>query len=128
MIFEHRSKNKKVLLITSLAILVLGVFMFFYSNIIFQEGNPWPQIKGIAELIFDNKDIAKLDIGENKYIAKSDNPEIIKSFMKNKGYDFTEQMGSGYFFKSPAGTSAVAIHRYYSRFYSLWTISENNNR
>ena len=74
-----------------------------------------------------NKDVVKLDIGENKYITKSDNPEIIKSFMKEKGYDFTEQMGSGYFFKSPTGQSAVATHRYYSRYYSLWTITENNN-
>jgi|SRR3989339_604095 len=127
MIFEHQSKNKKVLLIIFLFILAVGVFITFYTPVIFQEGNPWPQIKGIVRLNFGNKDVVKLDIGENKYITKSDNPEIIKSFMKEKGYDFTEQMGSGYFFKSPTGQSAVATHRYYSRYYSLWTITENNN-
>ncbi|HOZ36523.1 MAG TPA: hypothetical protein PLR18_01700 [bacterium] len=127
MIFEHQSKNKKVLLIASLAILVVGVFIVFYSNVVFQEGNPWPQIKGIAQLTFGNKDVVKLDIGENKYITKSNNPELIKSFMKEKGYVFTEQMGSGYLFKSDSGASAVATHRYYSRFYSLWNITENNN-
>jgi hypothetical protein len=47
---------------------------------------------------FGNKDVVKLDIGDNKYITKSDNPEAIKSFMKKNGYDFTEQMGSGYLF------------------------------
>ncbi len=127
MIFEHQSKNKTVLLFISLIILALGIFVIFYTPVIFQEGNPWPQIKGIARLVFSNKDVVKLDIGENKYITKGDNPELIKSFMKEKGYDFTEQMGSGYFFKSPTGTSAVATHRYYSRFYSLWTITENIN-
>ncbi len=125
MIFEHSSKNKKILLITSLIILVLGIFIFFYSPIIFQEGNPWPQIKGIAKLIFGNEDIIKLDIGDNKYITKSNNLGIIKSFMKDKGYEFTEQMGSGYFFESQTGVGAVVVHRYYSRYYSLWSITEN---
>jgi len=125
MIFEHSSKNKKILFIVFPIILVLGVFIIFYSPLIFQEGNPWPQIKGIARLNFSNKDVVKLDIGENKYITKSNDPEIIKSFMKDKGYDFTEQMGSGYLFKSDAGASAVATHRYYSRYYSLWSITEN---
>ncbi|MFA5651942.1 MAG: hypothetical protein WC933_01085 [Candidatus Paceibacterota bacterium] len=125
MIFEHSLKNKNVLLITSIIILLLGVFILFYFPAIFQEGNPWPQIKGIAQLNFGNKDIVKLDIGENKYITKSDKLEIIKSFMKEKGYDFTEQIGSGYFFKSDDKTSAVAVHRYYSRYYSLWSIAEN---
>lgn len=127
MIFEHQSKNKKILFITSIVILILGAFVIFYTPVIFQEGNPWPQIKGIAQLNFGNKDVVKLDIGENKYITKSNNAEIIKAFMEDKGYNFTEQMGSGYLFKSDAGASAVATHRYYSRFYSLWTINENNN-
>ncbi|MFA4941338.1 MAG: hypothetical protein WC582_01915 [Patescibacteria group bacterium] len=127
MILEHQSKNKIVLLVISLIILMLGIFAIFYTPVIFQEGNPWPQIKGIVQLNFGNKDVVKLDIGENKYITRSDNLETIKSFMKGRGYDFTEQMGAGYLFKSDAGESAVATYRYYSRFYSLWTISENNN-
>ncbi|MBI4778972.1 hypothetical protein HY797_00775 [Candidatus Falkowbacteria bacterium] len=127
MIFEKKKKNKEVLLIISLIILMVGVFIIFYSSVIFQEGNPWPQIKGIVQLNFGSKDVVKLDIGENKYITKSDNPDIIKFFMKEKGYDFTEQMGSGYLFISQTGASAVATHRYYSRYYSLWTISENKN-
>ncbi len=124
MIFERQSKSKKILFIISLIILVLGAFIIFYTPVIFQEGNPWPQIKGIAELTFCNKDVVKLDIGENKYITKSNNSELINSFMKEKNYDFTEQMGSAYLFKSDSGASAVATHRYYSRFYSLWTITE----
>lgn len=125
MIFERQSKNKKVLLVISFIVLLLGIFIIFYSPVIFQEGNPWPQIKGIIQLNFGNNDIVKLDIEKNKYITKSNNLEIIKSFMKEKGYDFTEQMGSGYFFKSQTGADAVVTHRYYSRYYSLWSITEN---
>ncbi|MFA6486569.1 MAG: hypothetical protein WCT40_04360 [Candidatus Magasanikbacteria bacterium] len=118
-------KNKTIIL--AIISFAFGALIYNYSAVIFQEGSPWPQVKGIARLTFGNKDIVKLDTGENKYITKSDNSEIIKSFMKEKGYDFTEQMVSGYLFKSQAGTSAVVTHKYYSRFYSLWTIAEHSN-
>jgi len=124
MLFEHSSKNKEVFFIVSIIILLLGIFVIFYSPVIFQEGNPWPQMKGIIQLTFGNNDVVKLDIGENKYITKSDNPEIIKSFMKEKGYNFTEQMGSGYFFTKDNLDEAVVTHKYYSQFYSLWNITE----
>lgn len=124
MLIKHISKSKAIIL--AIVGFALGVLLYNFSLIIFQEGNTWPQIKAIAQLRFSNKDVVKLDIGENKYITKSNNPEIIKSFMKDRGYDFTEQMGSGYLFKSSTGMSAVATHRYYSRFYSLWSITEKS--
>ncbi len=116
-------KNKTIII--AIISFALGVLIYNYSQIIFQEGNPWPQIKGIFKLNFGNKDIIKLDIGENKYISKSDNPEIIKSFMKSRGYDFTEQMGSGYLFVKNNLNKVIVTHKYYSRFYSLWSITEN---
>ena len=127
MIFEHSSKNKKVLFIASLIILLLGVFILFYSPVIFQEGNPWPEIKGIIQLKFSDADIVQLSGSDNKFMTESKNGMMIHNFMKTKGYEFTEQMGSGYFFKSPTGQSAVATHKYYGRYYSLWTITENTN-
>ncbi|KKR13503.1 MAG: hypothetical protein UT43_C0043G0010 [Parcubacteria group bacterium GW2011_GWC1_39_29] len=114
-----------MLLFVFVTLLILGVFLSLYSSVIFQEGNPWPQVKGIVQLNFSNTDMVKLSGSDNKYITKSDNPEIIKSFMKEKGYDFTEQMGAGHLFKSPSGESAVAVHRYYSHYYSLWNITEH---
>ena len=60
-------------------------------------------------------------------MTESKNGMMIHNFMKTKGYEFTEQMGSGYFFKSPTGQSAVATHRYYSHYYSIWTITINTN-
>ncbi|HRY62173.1 MAG TPA: hypothetical protein P5056_00105 [Candidatus Paceibacterota bacterium] len=118
-------KNKTIIL--AIVSFALGALIYNCSKVIFQEGNPWPQIKGIAQLTFGEQNIVKLDIEENKYITKSDSSEIIKSFMKDKGYDFAEQMGSGYLFKSQTGAGAVATHKYYSRYYSLWTITENSD-
>jgi len=127
MIFEHFSKNKKVLLFIFIIVFVMGVFMFFYSPIIFQEGNPWPQIKGIVQLKFGDSDIVKLSGSDNTFMTESKNGTMIHDFMKTRGYEFTEQMGSGYFFKSTTGQTVIVTHRYYSRHYSLWTITENNN-
>jgi len=125
MIFEHLSKNKKMLLLALTSILVVGVFLFLYSPVIFQEGNPWPQIKGIMQLKFSDADIVQLSGSNNKFMTESKNGMVIHNFMGTKGYEFTGQMGSGYFFKSPKGRSAVATHKYYSRYYSLWTITEH---
>jgi hypothetical protein len=126
--FEHLSKNKKILSSIFIALLVVGVFIFLYSPIIFQEGNPWPQIKGIIQLNFTNKDIIKLSSTENKYITKSENgKKIISDFLKDQGYKFLEQMGSGYIFESNSGERMIASHSFYSRFYSIWKLSETDN-
>ncbi|MCK9626527.1 MAG: hypothetical protein M0R23_08750 [Bacteroidales bacterium] len=127
MIFEHQSKNKKILLIASLAVLVIGFLAFMYSPVIFQEGNPWPEIKGIVQLKFSGKDIVQLSGSDNKFMTESKNGTMIHDFMKDRGYEFTGQMGSGYFFESATGQKAIATHKYYSRYYSLWTITENQN-
>jgi len=127
MIFEHQSKNKKILLIASLAVLVIGFLAFIYSPVIFQEGNPWPEIKGIVQLKFSGKEMVQLSGSDNKFMTESKNGTTIHDFMKDRGYEFIEQMGSGYFFESATGQKAIATHKYYSRYYSLWTITENDN-
>lgn len=127
MIFEHTSKNKKILLLVSAVILIVGIFLSLYSSVIFQEGNPWPQIKGIAQLTFGKSDIVKLSGSDNRYLTKSQGgPMTVEVFMKDRGYEYTDQMGSGYFYKSSDKT-IVLTRRQYSRFYTIWTITENNN-
>jgi len=124
MIFEQSSKNKKGMLFIFLFFLAAGVLVFLYSPVIFQEGNPCSQISGIIQLNFTNKDMVKLSSEEDKYVTKSRNgADIIKAFMKEKGYEFNEQMGSGYLFESPTEKDVVVIHKYYSKYYSLWKIT-----
>lgn len=128
MILGHSSKNKKSVLIVSITFLVTGLFLSAYSPVIFQEGNPWPQIKGIAQLVFSDAEMVKLSDSGARYLTKSEGgQEVMKDFMRGKGYEFTEQMGSGYLFRSSTGMSAIATHKYYSRYYSLWSITENKN-
>ncbi len=125
MILENSSKRKKMLLFVSMIILLIGAFLFLYSPVIFQEDNPWPEIKAILQLTFGGSDMVNLPGSDNKYLTKSQNGfETIQSYMKDRGYEFTDQMGSGYFYKSSDKT-VVLTRRQYSRFYMIWTISEN---
>jgi len=125
MIFEHQSKNKKILLIASLVVLVIGFLAFMYSPVIFQEGNPWPEIKAISQLTFGGSSMVKLPGSDNKYLTKSQSgPQAINAFMKDRGYEFTDQMGSGYFYKS-SNKTVVLTRRQYSRFYTIWTLSDS---
>lgn len=124
---EHSSKNKKILLLASVIILIVGAFIFLYSSVIFQEGNPWPQIKGIVQLTFGGSDMVKLSGSDNKYFTKSQGgPMTVEAFMKDRGYEYADQMGSGYFYKSSDG-NIVITRRQYSRSYIIWTITEGSN-
>lgn len=129
MTFEHLSKKKIRILLLALAIvsLIAGIFLSVYSAVIFQEDNPWAQIKGIVELTFGKPEMVKLSGSDDKFLTKNKGGwEVVDGFLKNKGYEFTEQMGSGYFYKSPDSNIIVSRHQY-SRFYVIWAIIESKN-
>jgi hypothetical protein len=119
--------KKRVFVCLGILLAVFVLAFLLYSPIIFQEGNPWPEIKGMTQLKFGDSDIVKLSGSDNKFMTESKNGTTIHDFMKDRGYEFTGQMGSGYFFESATVQKAIATHKYYSRYYSLWTITENDN-
>jgi hypothetical protein len=120
--------KKRILIFLGALLAVLALALWLYKSVIFQEGNPAPLVRGIIQLNFTPDKIVKLAMAGDKYLTKSKNgQEIIKDFMQDKGYEFTEQMGSGYFFKLSNGKGAITIHKYYSRYYSLWSIIENSD-
>ena len=125
MIFRYLLKNKKVLLpVIALVSLIAVIFLSIYSPIIFQEGDPLPQIKGIIQLTFGKSDMVKLSGSDNKYLTESGGGwEIMDNYLKERGYEFVEQMGSGYFYES-FDDNIVLVRRQYSRFYAIWTFSE----
>ena len=125
MSFKNPTKN--IAIIIAIVSFALGALIYNYSIVIFQEGNPWPEIKGIVQLKFSGKDIVQLSGSDNKFMTESKNGTMIHDFMKDRGYEFTGQMGSGYFFETATGQKAIATHKYYSRYYSLWTITKNTN-
>ncbi len=125
MILGRLFKNKAIII--AIISFALGALIYNFSAVIFQEGNPWPQIKGITQLTFGKSDMVKLSGSDNKYLTKSKGgPTVVETYMKNRGYEYTDQMGSGYFYKSSDKT-VVLTRRQYSRFYVIWTITENNN-
>jgi len=124
MTFKDLFKNKAIII--AIISFALGALIYNFSSVILQEGNPWPQIKGIAQLTFGKSDIVKLSGSDNKYLTKSRGGwDAIDGFLRNDGYEFSEQMGSGYFYKS-SSSRVVMIRRQYSRFYVIWKITESN--
>jgi len=122
------TKRNKILVFFGLLVIIFVLAVLLYRPVIFQEGNPWPEIKGIVQLKFGDSDIVKLSGSDNKFMTESKNGTMIHDFMKAKGYEFTEQMGSGYFFKDKNENTALATHRYYSRFYSIWSLTFINGK
>ncbi len=117
--------TKPFLRIFLLVVLIFGLSLFLYSPVIFQEGNPWPQIKGMMRLTMNKNEIVKISDQENKYMTKSEGGrEVVINFMLQKGYIFKEQLGSGFVFEKQ-GIGTAITHRYYSRFYSLWNFPED---
>lgn len=124
MIFKHQLKNKNILFIIFLLVLMIGFLVFMYLPVIFQEGNPWPEIKGITQLTFGKSNMVKLSGSDNRYITRSqDGSQVVDVFMTDKGYKYSNQMGSGYFYKLSDKT-VILTRRQYSRFYTIWTMTD----
>jgi len=104
-----------------------GIFclvFLYYKPIIFQEGDPKPLLKAVWRLNFSTEKIVKLDLPGEKYLTKSKNGEAaLQDYLKTDSYQFVEQMGSAYFFVNNKN-KIIATHKYYSRFYSLWSLSQ----
>ncbi|NCT55007.1 hypothetical protein GW758_03580 [Candidatus Falkowbacteria bacterium] len=121
--------NKKRISICLIAlVMVLTLAFLLYKPVIFQEGNPAPLLKGIIQLNFSRDKIVKLDMDGNRYLTKGKNgQEVLVNLLNNQGYEFIDQMGSGYFFKDNNDNALLAEHRQYSRFYSIWSLSIPKN-
>lgn len=109
----------KLTLVAAAAILV--VYFLSRLPVIFQEGNPWPLVKGIVGL--RSQALVRLDLPNEQYLSRANDVEAIESFFAAKDYYFVEQLGAGYIFENNSGQRALAVHRYYSRHYSLWKVS-----
>ena len=120
--------NKIKIIILGLIVLVFLLFFYSFSPVIFQEGNPIPLVRGIVELNFSQNDIVALDEKEGKFLTKSKNgKEILIEKLNNQGYEFVGQMGSGYLFKKNQLDKLIATHKYYSQFYSIWSLTKSEN-
>jgi len=107
-------------------LILIGIFclaFLYYKPVIFQEGNPRPLLKAVWRLNFTSEKIVRLDLEDEVYLTKSKNGrEVLRDYLKAENYQFVDQMGSGYIFVNDK-TKLMAVHKYYSRFYSIWSLS-----
>ncbi|MRX73693.1 hypothetical protein GJU40_16250 [Bacillus lacus] len=115
---------KKNLLIVVLSFILLIVF----GSIFFKEGNQVLALTSIVKLELSNSDYEQVFETNkfNSYVSKytGDSQYVVtKKFMKEKGWVFKEQMGSGLVFEKNEKTTIVGI-RGSSKNYIQWDISK----
>jgi predicted RNA binding protein YcfA (HicA-like mRNA interferase family) len=82
------------------------------------EGNASDILKAVVKLELSSENIIKINQG--MYLTKS-NTKVVKEILKNKGWQFEEQMGAGYQFRSSGGEILVLTTRQVvSSRYLIW--------
>lgn len=113
---------KKFLFITAFIAVSLG---FIFQKTLFQEGNPVPILSGIVQLNFTPANIVQLPNGDFEHITKymtknGEGRDFLLRIMKDREYELTDVLGSGYVFEKEDKTQMLITHRHYSRFYDIW--------
>lgn len=129
----RRIKNKIITVITTIVVTfsILGFIVGAYGNVIFQEGNPIPVISSIIKLEFTDVEFVQYSYAPDQYISEfqsgPDRYKVVTDFMKEKGWAFKEQMGSGLIFEND-GEQMVVGTRQYTKNYFVWSIPERETK
>jgi hypothetical protein len=121
---------KKVLMIGVLfLLLLLGFIGLKFGSALTQEGNPIPYLIAISKYEFSNNGYEEVLKKSDKirYVSKFEekNPlGMTKEFMKDKGWEFKEQMGSGLIFEKNDEIITIET-RQYTKHYSIWDIPKD---
>ncbi|WP_336775062.1 hypothetical protein [Paenibacillus sp. MMO-58] len=119
--------GKLVLVVVGvLAAMLIGFIVLRFGGALSQEGSPVPILSAIAKLEYSDKDRMRFhttDKGSRYVSANSgqDRYAPVKAYLKQYGWDFKEQIGSGLMFERN-GQSSVIETRFYSKHYFLWDI------
>ena len=116
--------------VTLLIVLVIGFGLVAssFGSAIFQEGNPLPLIISAMKLHFSDSEFELFSKTEkrSRYLSESSGNSsynVVKKYMKSKGWKFQEQMGSGLIF-TKNGEDAIVVVKQYSRNYFIWEIQQ----
>ena len=123
-----RGMNLKKILLTMLLLLILmtGLITLRFGSALYQEGNPLTILTSIMGLELSNSDYEQFSESKirKRYVSANtanSGYNVIKEFMKEKGWDFKEQKGSGLVFENDEETLVIET-RQYSKHYILWNI------
>ncbi|MFT4416413.1 hypothetical protein ACLM5H_21340 [Fredinandcohnia humi] len=118
---------KKVLIVLLISIvLVIGFVTIRFGSALTQEGNPVPIFSAISKLTFGNTEFVEFSVAENehRYVSKNNNESrymVVEDYMKERGWDFYEQMGSGLVFKKADKTTVIETRLFTGRYF-LWDV------
>ncbi|BCB04154.1 hypothetical protein [Bacillus sp. KH172YL63] len=124
-------------ILTVILVLTVGFIGLKFGSALTQEGNPVPYLKAIIQ--YELSGVSFKEVVENQYHiryvsgSKEQDPyRPVKDFMKNHGWAFKEQIGSGLVFVKDGGRVTVET-RQYSESYDLWDVPKeiegsNNTR
>ena len=102
-------------------IILLGLFIIGYKDVFFQEGKPLPLVKGIGKMMVTGKPIVQYAENPDKYIMKFDNGYVpLKQFMKEKGWEYQEQVGSGFVFRKGNENTTITTRWYTKKFLLIY--------
>lgn len=111
---------KKTIIILLIIILLAGIIVGF--PVIFQEGNPLPILKGIIKLGVSDDNIVQISNEPRVYISKASVRNIpLIELIGKEGWNFEEQLGSGYIFSRDSKKLVVGSVQY-TRRYRIWKI------
>ncbi len=109
-------------------VLSFGFIILSYGRALTQEGNPIPILTSIMKLELLNSGYEKISDTNNelKYVSEYKYKEkypygIAMEFMKEKGWDFKEQMGAGLVFQKNEEVIVIET-KHYSKHYYLWDV------
>ena len=109
-----------------LLILIIGLLTFRFGSALSQEGNPLPIFSSIFVLEFSDSDYEQFAESEtqNRYVSANTGEsryDALEEFMKENGWEFREQLGSGLVFEKDEETLVIET-RQFSKDYFLWDV------
>ncbi|MEK4297472.1 hypothetical protein [Paenibacillus sp. FSL R5-0914] len=113
-------------IVLSVFIIAAGFIIFRFGSALSQEGNPVTILVSISKLEFTNSNFEQFSESDKqlRFVSKNSGEfryDVVKEFMKEKGWNFKDHMGSGLIFENDKQTIIVET-RQFSRHYFLWDI------
>jgi hypothetical protein len=126
---EGGVKLKRLLLSVILVFLLsIGLISLRYGSALTQEGNPIPILTSIIKLELSNNGYEEIShpMNGNRYVSEYEQKHpysAAKEYLKQHGWTFKEQMGSGLIFEKSEEIVVIET-RQFSRHYYLWNVPE----